>query len=178
MKASWFCIQCLARFGQRLGISLLELNTFAHAICTMAIYLAWWSKPLDVEEPVQIRADSELEYQTIATMCCHSELDGKRCGKWCPCQFRFLYENHFLEEKDGYFPVHIFHHKYQERGPGGCWKFETTSIIVWQGADRLRDLTWRFFHYFGVNIGPESTWQVKSLRSFGTFACDREMANI
>jgi hypothetical protein len=34
---------------------LLELNTFGHAICTLLIYLLWWDKPLDVEQPTLIR---------------------------------------------------------------------------------------------------------------------------
>ncbi|KAL8813698.1 MAG: hypothetical protein Q9223_006970 [Gallowayella weberi] len=40
--------------SQCLPISLLELNTFAHALCTLVIYLLWWHKPLDVEEPTLI----------------------------------------------------------------------------------------------------------------------------
>lgn len=75
--ASWFCTQCLTRFAQRLGISLLELNTFGHAVCALAIYLAWWRKPLDVEEPEQLRVVSELQRRTIATMCCNFNLDRK-----------------------------------------------------------------------------------------------------
>ena len=51
VQASWFCIQCLSRLGQQLQISLLEVNTFAHAICTLLIYFMWWSKPQDIEEP-------------------------------------------------------------------------------------------------------------------------------
>ncbi|KAK3351893.1 hypothetical protein B0H65DRAFT_421390, partial [Neurospora tetraspora] len=39
IQASWFCIQCLTRFAQGLAISLLELNTFGHAICTFFIYI-------------------------------------------------------------------------------------------------------------------------------------------
>ncbi|EGO57533.1 hypothetical protein NEUTE1DRAFT_129457 [Neurospora tetrasperma FGSC 2508] len=51
IQASWFCIQCLTRFAQGLAISLLELNTLGHAICTLFIYALWWNKPLDIVEP-------------------------------------------------------------------------------------------------------------------------------
>lgn len=37
--------------AQRIPISLLELNTFAHAICAVLIYCIWWDKPFEVEYP-------------------------------------------------------------------------------------------------------------------------------
>ncbi|KAL8867326.1 MAG: hypothetical protein Q9174_005734 [Haloplaca sp. 1 TL-2023] len=51
VQALWFCIQCLTRWAQSLPVSLLELNTLGHALCTLVIYLLWWHKPLDIEEP-------------------------------------------------------------------------------------------------------------------------------
>ena len=51
IQAAWFCTQCVARLGQGMPISLLELNTFAHAICALLVYVLWWSKPLDVQVP-------------------------------------------------------------------------------------------------------------------------------
>ena len=54
VQAAWFCAQCIARLGQRMPISLLELNTFAHAICALLVYVLWWNKPLDVHEPTVI----------------------------------------------------------------------------------------------------------------------------
>ena len=57
LQASWFCFQCVIRVQQGLAITLLELNTFAHAICTLLIYLLWWNKPLDIEQPTIIRGE-------------------------------------------------------------------------------------------------------------------------
>lgn len=54
IQAVWFCTQCIARLGQGMPISLLELNTFAHAICALLVYIFWWDKPLDVHEPTVI----------------------------------------------------------------------------------------------------------------------------
>ncbi|KAL8646763.1 MAG: hypothetical protein Q9226_006725 [Calogaya cf. arnoldii] len=54
VQAIWFCIQCITRLAQSLPVSLLELNTFGHALCTLAIYIFWWDKPLDIEEPTTI----------------------------------------------------------------------------------------------------------------------------
>ncbi|KHE85479.1 hypothetical protein GE21DRAFT_1348871 [Neurospora crassa] len=81
IQASWFCIQCLTRFAQGLAISLLELNTFGHAICTLFIYALWWDKPLDVVEPetVLIHPSTKREKlqmaKLIAAMCSTSRLD-------------------------------------------------------------------------------------------------------
>lgn len=54
LQAAWFCAQCFSRWKQHLAVSLLELNTLAHALCALLIYMLWWSKPLDIEEPTLI----------------------------------------------------------------------------------------------------------------------------
>jgi hypothetical protein len=54
LQAIWFCVSCLVRVAQRLPLSLLELNTFAYAICTIIVYFIWWNKPLDIERPLLI----------------------------------------------------------------------------------------------------------------------------
>ena len=71
MQASWFCIQCLARLANDMAISLLELNTFAHAMCTLLIYLLWWHKPLDVEEPTVIQGNNaDAAFTAVAMLDC------------------------------------------------------------------------------------------------------------
>ena len=54
LQASWFCVQCLVRVGQALPVTLLEINTFAHSVCALLVYILWWSKPLDVEQPTYL----------------------------------------------------------------------------------------------------------------------------
>jgi hypothetical protein len=39
-------------------VSLLELNTFAHCISTLLIYIFWWDKPYDVETLTFIESDA------------------------------------------------------------------------------------------------------------------------
>ena len=39
IQAIWFCLSCIARISQKLPISILELNTFAHALCTVIVYI-------------------------------------------------------------------------------------------------------------------------------------------
>jgi hypothetical protein len=49
LQTTWFCAQCIGRLSQQFTISLLELNTFAHALCTLLVYILWWHKPLDIK---------------------------------------------------------------------------------------------------------------------------------
>ena len=84
IQAFWFCIQCVIRLCQRLEISLLELNTFAHAICALLMYLLWWDKPLDIEEATLIESDEKLP--AIALLCMVSEFGNKhKCDNGCGC---------------------------------------------------------------------------------------------
>lgn len=57
VQAFWFCVQCITRLSQGLPITLLELNTFVHALCTLLTYWLWWHKPLDVAEPTLIKGN-------------------------------------------------------------------------------------------------------------------------
>jgi hypothetical protein len=61
-QAIWFCVQCIVRLSQNLTICLLELNTFAHALCALLIYLLWWNKPLDVDEPSLLVGEYKDEF--------------------------------------------------------------------------------------------------------------------
>ncbi|KAF8857093.1 hypothetical protein BDZ45DRAFT_450499 [Acephala macrosclerotiorum] len=60
-------VQSITRLVQGLPISLLELNAFAHCICVMLVFDAWWHKPLDVSFPITI--PGELYPEILAYMC-------------------------------------------------------------------------------------------------------------
>ncbi|KAI4190178.1 MAG: hypothetical protein LQ346_004963, partial [Caloplaca aetnensis] len=51
---------------QRLPISLLELNTFGHAVCALFIYLLWWEKPFEVDMPTTIKSQALLDGFALA----------------------------------------------------------------------------------------------------------------
>lgn len=51
MQAVWFCATCISRLVQKLPLSLLEVSTLAHALCTLVTYLLWWKKPFNIAEP-------------------------------------------------------------------------------------------------------------------------------
>jgi hypothetical protein len=67
-QALWFCLQCLIRLGRGLPITLLELNTFVHALCTIITYWLWWDKPLDVSEPTIIKGQHKNELAALFSL--------------------------------------------------------------------------------------------------------------
>ena len=50
----WFCMAGLTRLVQHLPLSLFEVMTFAHGVCTLMACFLWWSKPKDVNEHIVI----------------------------------------------------------------------------------------------------------------------------
>lgn len=87
LQALWFCMQCVGRFISKTSISLLELNTFAHSLCTLLTYCLWWYKPLDVEEPSLI-TDRKMR-EICAEMCIRSRLAGDPVRKMT-CMLRYI----------------------------------------------------------------------------------------
>lgn len=61
VQSIWFCIQCVARLAQHLPLSLLEINTAAHALAAVTTYLLWWHKPLGIERPTSVPIESERD---------------------------------------------------------------------------------------------------------------------
>lgn len=54
LQTSWFILQCVARGFQGLALTELELVTLAMASLNAITYVFWWSKPLSVQEPVNV----------------------------------------------------------------------------------------------------------------------------
>ena len=74
LQASWFLVQCVARWKAHLTMTLLELNTLAHSICALLMYLFWMNKPYDIHEP--IRLSGEGVRPLCATMWMFSHIYG------------------------------------------------------------------------------------------------------
>ena len=82
-QALWFCVQAVGRVAESLPLSLLELNTFAHALCALFIYMLWWEKPLDIEEPSLIETrdnDAARKFCAFGYACCIRKEGGLRSG--------------------------------------------------------------------------------------------------
>lgn len=55
LQAGWMIIQVLARVVGGLPVSLLEVNTIGHVVCAFTIYVLWWHKPRQIQEPTILR---------------------------------------------------------------------------------------------------------------------------
>ncbi|KAG2111835.1 hypothetical protein DEU56DRAFT_896527 [Suillus clintonianus] len=67
LQLAWFVVQLVARYGQNLPITLLEIDTLAVAALTCVAYGLWWKKPKDVGCPYIIHwkariSPSDLTY--------------------------------------------------------------------------------------------------------------------
>ncbi len=60
LQITWFFIQCLARWQQRLTLSTLEITTFATILATLNSLFFWYHKPLDVETPIILSTESRI----------------------------------------------------------------------------------------------------------------------
>ncbi|KAJ7886767.1 hypothetical protein B0H14DRAFT_2696661 [Mycena olivaceomarginata] len=55
----WFITQCIARATQHLPLTELEVVTLAFAVVNIFIWLLWWGKPLDVQDPIMLGTPEE-----------------------------------------------------------------------------------------------------------------------
>lgn len=55
LQATWIIMQAIVRVAHGLPVSLFEVNTIGHVICTMVIYVLWWHKLRLINEPTVIR---------------------------------------------------------------------------------------------------------------------------
>lgn len=54
-QALWLVVDCTARWGQKLPITLLEVHVLIQVLGTVVICYFWLEKPLNVNEPVRIK---------------------------------------------------------------------------------------------------------------------------
>ena len=54
----WMVVQCIGRKITGLPLTLLEIHVLAQILFSTIIYLCWWSKPLDVGEPIALSLDA------------------------------------------------------------------------------------------------------------------------
>ncbi|KAJ7207241.1 hypothetical protein GGX14DRAFT_698321 [Mycena pura] len=60
LQGLWFVTQCLARAVQHLPVTELEVATLAFAVVNVFIWVLWWEKPLDVQDPIAIGYGEEV----------------------------------------------------------------------------------------------------------------------
>lgn len=57
VQALWMLAQIIGRLSADLPVTLLEVNTLAHIMCAMIIYILWWDKPKLINEPTRLHGD-------------------------------------------------------------------------------------------------------------------------
>ena len=57
VQALWMLAQIIGRLIVDLPVTLLEVNTLAHIMCAIIIYILWWDKPKLINEPTKLRGD-------------------------------------------------------------------------------------------------------------------------
>lgn len=57
VQALWMFAQIVGRLIVDLPVTLLEVNTLAHVMCALIIYVLWWDKPKLINEPTRLRGD-------------------------------------------------------------------------------------------------------------------------
>ncbi|KZP21841.1 hypothetical protein FIBSPDRAFT_740000, partial [Athelia psychrophila] len=53
-QTMWFVVQCIARHAEHLTVTSLEVMTLAYTVMTLAMYAAWWAKPLNVSCAIRV----------------------------------------------------------------------------------------------------------------------------
>jgi hypothetical protein len=74
VQVVWFCTNCTSRLSQGLPLSLLDVSTAAHALCTLITYFVWWSKPVNVAAPTLMRERKARSVYALLN-CTHDEYD-------------------------------------------------------------------------------------------------------
>ncbi|KAF7979535.1 hypothetical protein HWV62_42124 [Athelia sp. TMB] len=54
VQTLWFVMQCIARRIEHLPVTSLEVMTLAYTVITVAMYIVWWDKPLNVSCAVRV----------------------------------------------------------------------------------------------------------------------------
>ena len=54
LQTSWFVLQCIARAIGHLPVTHLKIVTLAYAAMNFMMYIFWWHKPLNVNQPVRV----------------------------------------------------------------------------------------------------------------------------
>lgn len=55
LQITWTVLQCLSRKVVGLPLSILEVHILVHAGCALIMYVLWFNKPLDVDQPILLQ---------------------------------------------------------------------------------------------------------------------------
>ena len=73
-QITWFLAQLVARAVSQLSTSPLEYFTLAYVVCALAMYVAWWHKPYDLQKPFMVSLRSPLPYKYVVYETAHTKV--------------------------------------------------------------------------------------------------------
>ncbi|KAF9478662.1 hypothetical protein BDN70DRAFT_859672 [Pholiota conissans] len=68
LQTSWFLLQCITRWSQKLPLSELEVLTLGFAAMNGITYALWWNKPQDVGKAFRIEKKISFKSPPISTL--------------------------------------------------------------------------------------------------------------
>lgn len=83
-QATWVAFQLVARLVLRLDLSLLEVVTATYILLAMLAYIAWWSKPYDMQRSVQVQLPADMIHAT------YTSIPQTQESAWIGFDFTFL----------------------------------------------------------------------------------------
>jgi hypothetical protein len=60
LQTTWFIVQYSVRWAAHQPRTQLEVMTLAYAAINIIVYILWWEKPLDVQEPINVRGRAAI----------------------------------------------------------------------------------------------------------------------
>lgn len=64
VQTLWFIMQCIARRIEHLPVTNLEVMTLAYTVMTVAMYIVWWGKPLNISCAVRV-PEEEVDEEKV-----------------------------------------------------------------------------------------------------------------
>lgn len=61
LQTLWFVMQCIARRIEHMPITRLELLTLSYTIVTVAMYITFWAKPLNVACAIRVTEEAQAD---------------------------------------------------------------------------------------------------------------------
>ncbi|KAL8681267.1 MAG: hypothetical protein Q9224_006866, partial [Gallowayella concinna] len=89
LQITWTFLQCLSRKAVGLPLSVLEVHVLVHAGCALIMYVLWFNKPMDIDEPTDV--SPKIPEKIIALMLVQNHYFGTQPYRdlelpieWCP----------------------------------------------------------------------------------------------
>jgi hypothetical protein len=176
LQAGWCVLQYIGRLAAGLPVSLLEINTLGHALCALAIYISWWRKPLDIEEPHILSGDSYRPLFAASWMGSSTSRSVLKDDRDLRCEMQDLSWDAAVEGREGEIAMdelgdaptmtlssddYLFGHRLDPDGRAFQDQVFRTGIWRWQFLTRIWGWLWRnrplrqlFPPSIGVRIEP------------------------